>query len=93
MLGIGLDIQFPQKNKEERMIPFGCHKLHEGVTLCHFKVALKPSVKTCRSIIMSNPKLFNTKHMSTVVRSVKTPQLWQILNAAAPTWMLAAGRL
>lgn len=57
MIGIALDIQFPQKNKEEHMIPFGCHKIHEDVILCHFKVALNPSVKTCRSIIMSNPKL------------------------------------
>jgi len=57
MVGFGLDIQFPQKNKGEYTIPFSCHKIHEDTILHHFKAALNPSVETCRSIIMSNPKL------------------------------------
>lgn len=27
MIDVGLDIQFPQKTEEERMISFGCHKI------------------------------------------------------------------
>lgn len=57
MINIGLDTQLPQKNKEEHMILFACHKIHEDAILRCFKETLKPSVKTRRSIIMSNPKL------------------------------------
>lgn len=32
---------------------------------------------------------FKTKHMISVVRPVKTQHLWQILNAVAPTCLLA----